>query len=388
MITKAFFDEPIDRRNTDCLKWDEHGVCPEGTVPLWVADMDFRSPPAVVEALKKRAAHPVYGYSFASDAAIEAFCAFWKRRHGVEISPKETRMIPCVVSGLKTCVRVFTRKGEGVCVMDPVYGPFFQSVRLNGRQIRLCSMTMDRDRVYHIDFEGLERILSDGVKLILFCNPHNPASRLWSREELARLVDMAARFGAVIVSDEIHADFVYAPGTFVSMLNIPGAEKCVVAMMSASKTFNIAGLQQAEMVSRREDYLSLCAADMEESGVFSGNIFAMTAAEAAYREGDEWLDALLDYLDENRKTVEKVIGTGLPAAGLTPVQATYLAWVDFRAYADTQEKLADRMKQARVALTLGQFFGEKCAGFGRINFGCPASQLQEGLDRIVGALAR
>ncbi len=387
MIERTFFDEPIDRRDTRCLKWDRHEVCPEGTIPLWVADMDFRSPPAVVEAVKKRAAHPVYGYTFASEAASEAFCAFWKRRHRVDIRPKEMLMIPCVVSGLKTCVRVFTDPGDEVCVMDPVYGPFFSSVRLNGRRVRSCPMRRDESSRYHIDFEALEHALEDGVKLILFCNPHNPASRLWSREELSLLVEAAARKGAVLVSDEIHADFVYAPGRFESMLRIPGAEKCVVAMMSASKTFNIAGLQQAEMVTRREDLLALCQKDMEESGVYSGNIFAMTAAEAAYREGDEWLDALLAYLDDNRKIVARELTERLPKAALTPVEATYLAWADLRAYAPTQEVLAEKLRQGKTALTMGAFFGDAYEGFGRINFGCPAAQLKEGLDRIVKVLA-
>ncbi len=386
MITKAFFDEKTDRRHTDSVKWDSPEVCPEGSVPLWVADMDFRSPPAVEEALKKRAAHPVYGYTRMTEEAAEAFCAFWSRRHGVSFLPKETLMIPCVVTGLKLCVRAFSRPGEEVCVMDPVYGPFYDAVRVNDRKIRPCTLLRDPENRYHMDFEGIERALSEGVRLILFCNPHNPVSRLWSREELTRLVRLAGRYGAVLVSDEIHADFVYSPGTFTSMLSIPGAEETVVALMSASKTFNIAGLQQAEMVTHRGDYLERCRRECEACGVLAGNLFAMTATEAAYREGDAWLDALLEYLDVSRRTVERTLRTGLPFVRLTPIEATYLAWVDFGEYAADQKTLEDKLRRAKVSLTLGTFFGSSCEGFARINFGCPSGQLEEGLDRIVRAL--
>ena len=387
-LNQAFFDEGIDRRGTDCHKWDDRNVCPENAIPLWIADMDFRCAPEITRALKERAAHPVYGYTFASQQDHEAFRSFWFRRHQVRIEPHEMMMLPCVVTGLRLCVRALTQPGDAVILMDPVYGPFYTAVTLNGRQVKRCTLLRDSSGEYHMDFEKLEQFLREGARVVLFCNPHNPVSRAWHENELQQLVDIIRRHRAYLVSDEIHADFVYAPERVCSALQVPGHAECVIAMMSASKTFNIAGLQQAELVTRNPRLLKRIRDEADMAGVLSGNLFAMTASKAAYASGDAWLDALLVYLDANRRKLKDWLSQALPEAVLAPVTATYLAWVDFSSLGFPAEELESRIRKSGTVLTMGGFFGEDYGQFARINFGCPSGMLQEGIERLRNALIR
>ena len=380
---EAYFERGIDRRDTGCEKWDDRDVMDAGGIPLWVADMDFPCAPAIMDAVQARAGHACFGYSAYDLAGDDALAGFWQRRHQLKISREEICMLPCVVTGLKACVRAFTRPGDGVAIFTPVYGPFFASIRTNGRKVMPVSLIRDEaSGRYGMDFAALEGALKNGAKLVMLCSPHNPVSRLWSREELSRVCRLAKQYGVPLVCDEIHADFVYRPGAFTPILSIPEAADSAVMLCAASKTFNIAGLLQAAAVSRNAQMLSAVKNELTAAGVMSGNIFAMAATKAAYTGCDDWLDGLLAFLDGSRKRMKELVEAYLPRAVMTPVEATYLAWLDLRAYGKTCAEIAQKCKAGGVALTGGTFFGEEGEGFMRVNFACPRAQLEAGMRRL------
>ena len=384
----AFFDAGIDRRNTYCEKWDDRSVIGADGIPLWVADMDFACAPAIAQAVRRRAEHPCFGYNNgeAEKVCADALRAFWRRRHGLELQADQCATLPCVITGLKTCVRLFTKPGDSVAMFTPVYGPFYQSVRLNGRKVASVPLKADGEGRYPMNLQGMEEALRGGAQLILLCNPHNPVSRLWTKEELTALAELAERYGVLIVSDEIHADFVYAPGRFTPILSVEKARERAVMLCSASKTFNIAGLQQAAAASLRQDLMQAVRNEMDGAGIACGNTFALAATGAAYAEGDAWLDGLINYLDENRKVLAAFVREKLPQARMTPVEATYLAWLDLRAYGLNCRELTEKCMRHGVAFTQGTFFGPEGEGFLRVNFGCPQKQLIAGMERLCNAL--
>jgi len=388
MFDAGYFDQTVDRRGTRCEKWDDRAVMAEGGVPLWVADMDFACAPAILDALRERAMHPCFGYNLEDAGDEEALISFWKRRHDLAIVPGETQMLPCVITGLKACVRAFTRPGDAVAILTPVYGPFYSAVSLNGRFVAPVSLIRGENGRYELNLNGLEDALKAGAKMIMMCSPHNPVSRLWSREELTGLACLAKRYGVPMVCDEIHADFVYAPGRFTSILSVPEARERTVMLCSASKTFNIAGLQQAAAVCPNKEMLEAFRKELTEAGVVSGNTFAMAAARAAYTACDDWLDGLISYLDGSRALVLDWLQACAPRVRVTPIEATYLAWLDVRPYGLDCARAAEKCFEAGVALTGGTFFGAEGEGFMRLNFACPRSQLREGIERLGRALER
>ncbi len=387
MFDKDFFEQPLNRVGTDCAKWDSREMLPEGGIPLWVADMDFACAPAITKALSERAQHPVYGYPMVSEASDNAVIHFWQRRHGVTIKRSEMLMMPSVVSGLRASVMALTAPEDRVLIMPPVYGPFFFAVNDSGRTLVEVPLQQDDAHRYHINFTKVEEELRQGIKLVMVCSPHNPVSRLWSKEELKRISDLCTQYGAYLAVDEIHCDFVYKPQRFTSILAVEGIPATTICMTAASKTFNIAGLKQAYLFCRDEETLQKLRQHMAANGVESGNVFALTGTEAAYAHGDAWLDGLMDYLSDNRQVVVDTLNKLLPKAHVTPIDATFLAWVDVSAYEKNNEDLEKRCYAHKVALTTGTFFGKEAGqGFMRINFGCPRAQLIEGLERFAKAV--
>ena len=386
---RAFFDAGIDRNGTDCEKWDDREVVSENTVPMWVADMDFRCAPAIAEALSRRAAHACYGYTMIQPEDTQAMLDFIGRRHQVTgLRVEDTLMLPCVVTGLKLFVRCFTAPGERVAILTPVYGPFTASIELNGRTAVRVPLTRSGDDRYQIDFDQLEAVFQSGVRVLLMCSPHNPVGRCWTEEELNTLLSLTRRYHVRLCVDEIHAEFVYAPNRFRSILSLIEPEDEVVDLMSASKTFNIAGLQQAYALSANSAMLKAMRAEVKASGVFSGNIFALAGSRAAWTEGEAWLDGLVAYLADNLQLLSRLLKEHLPFARMSPVEATYLAWLDLRAYDGSCASMERKCKQAGVALTPGTFFGPEGEGFMRLNFGCPAAQLTEGVKRLKAAMRK
>lgn len=382
---QEYFDAGLYRMGTRCEKWDEaraeHG---EDVLPLWVADMDFPSPPAVQEAILRRAGHPTFGYTAELPDDHQALIDFWQRRHGLTVTADSLTTLPCVVTGIRCAILALTKPSDKVLIQSPVYGPFRMSVQATGRTLADAPMLLDEKGRYSMDFAGIERQLRDGAKLMILCNPHNPASRAWTKDELTALVALLEKYNVPLVSDEIHADFVYAPNTFVPALSI--TEKNVLSLCAASKTFNLAGLQQACCICPDEKIRAAFRAVMDKAGVHAGNIFALEATRAAYNEGDAWLDGLLAYLDGNRRHLAALIAEHLPKAVLTPIEATYLGWMDLRAYGFSEEELMRRTLAAGVQFTGGKFFGDNGEGFLRINIGCPRRNITEGILRLKKAL--
>lgn len=383
---KAYFDAGITRKNTRCVKWDA-GFIGENDLPMWVADWDFPCAEPIVQALKERAAHPCYGYSSENPNDALSFCGYWQRHHGVTLQPEQTYMLPCVVTGLKLAARVFAQPDEKIVLMPPVYGPFRNSIVCNHRQPAPAPLVADASGRYSMDFAAIEAQLKAGARAVFLCNPHNPVSRAWSREELQQLLDLCIAHNAVLVSDEIHADFVYQPNKFVSALTLEGNEQAVIAFAAASKTFNVPGLQQAMVMSHNEKLLAALREEAECAGVTSGNTFALPATQKAYTECDDWLAGMLDYLDESRHILADTVHALLPKAVLSPIEATCLCWLDLRAYAPTCEALQQRVKAHHLILNDGTFFDAVLGeGFLRLNFACPHAALREGLQRLADAM--
>ena len=382
---REYFDAGLYRMGTRCEKWDEarkdHG---EDILPLWVADMDFPSPPAVQEAILKRAAHPTYGYTAELEDDHQALIDFWQRRHGLTVEADWLTLMPCVVTGIKAAILALTQPEDKVIITSPVYGPFRMSVAATGRTLADAPMTCDENGRYSMDLAAVEAQLQQGAKMMVLCNPHNPVSRAWAKEELVALVALLDKYNALLVSDEIHADFVYAPHTFHPILSI--TQKNVLSLCAASKTFNLAGLQQACCICPDEKIRNAFRDEMNRAGVRAGNIFALEATRAAYNEGDAWLDGLMAYLDGNRQHLAAMVAEHLPKAVLTPMEATYLGWLDLRAYGYTSEELGERTLANGVMFTGGKFFGDNGEGFLRINIGCPRANITEGILRLKKAL--
>ena len=387
MFDAAFFDAPLDRLGTNSLKWDIMGSGASRGIPLWVADMDFRCSPAITEALVARAAHPNYGYTMVDPELLQGFCQFWARRHQVQTLPEEIMLLPSVVSGLRLCVEEFTSPGDGVIIQTPVYGPFFRAVEEAGRNILEAPLQRDATERYHMDLDMVETHLKAGARLMLLCSPHNPISRLWSREELEALTVLLARYNCALAADEIHADFVYAPGVFTSMRQLESDAFPLVQLTAASKTFNVAGLQTALAVcsdKSTRDHMRTTASRM---GIEAGNVFGQVASKAAFLHGDTWLDGLMAYLDKSRVLLRDQLNQLLPEAVLSPIEATYLAWVDLRAYGLSTAQIIDRCQKEQVMTTEGTFFSTVSGeGHMRINFGCPRTQLEEGVARFARAI--
>ena len=382
---KAYFDAGIRRVGTECEKWDGM-IASTGDadmIPMWVADMDFPSPPAVKEALARVLERGTWGYTMSGKPDKEALSAYWARRHGTKIDPAHVVLSPCVVTGLKLALRAVTKEGDGILINPPVYGPFMMSITANGRRIVESPLVADENNRYSMNLAEMEEKLASGeAKAVMICSPHNPVGRAWSEAELTALVGICRKYGAKIICDEIHADFVYAPGTHVSILNIPGAREMAVMLCAASKTFNVAGLEQSAIVCEDDEIRAAIERDMNAAGVKAGNCFALAATRAAYTDCDAWLDGLKAYLAGSRDMVAAYVAENMPKIKVSPLEATYLMWLDCRALGLAQEELLERISAAHVKVNDGLFFGEMGRGFIRLNIGCPRSQLMAALEQL------
>jgi cystathionine beta-lyase len=372
------FDRPIDRTGTASFKWDTY---PEGVLPLWVADMDFVSPPAVVAALRELAAHGVFGYALMPDSLIDAVSAHLLARYAWRIEPEWLVWLPSVVPGLNLACRAFAGPGEGVMTVTPVYPPFLEAPPDQGRRLVTVPAAFNGGR-WQLPLDEMEAAVTPDTRVLLFCHPHNPLGRVWSRDEVAAVVAFCRRHDLVLCSDEIHCDLILDELAHVpAALASPGDAGRIVTLMSPSKTFNLPGLNFAFAIVPDEQLRRRFQRPGEGLLPFPG-CFAITAAEAAYREGGDWLLELLAYLRGNRDLLESFVAESLPRVAMTHVEATYLAWLDVR-----ELELADcgnACLEAGVALSPGAAFGDP--GFLRLNFACPRSTLQEALRRLQGAL--
>ena len=386
---KYDFDKVVDRTGTESLKWvyPRKVLKVEDAIPMWVADMDFEAPPAVVEAIRRRAAHGVYGYPLIPPSFWQAAIGWLKRRHGWDVRKDWMAKSPGIVPALNYAVRAFTKPGDGVIIQTPVYFPFYHAVENNGRRLVRNPLRFDGRR-YTMDLGDLERKLDGGGRMLILCGPHNPVGRVWTQEELEGLGRIAVERDLLVVSDEIHADLVYSGHRHhVFAALSPELAERTVTCIAPSKTFNIPGLSMAVVIASNPKLLEAFKDETERAGFELGQVFGIVGFEAAYSQGDDWLDELLSYLEANVDFMEKFLEERIPAIHLVRPEGTYLALLDCRGLGLEPAALNDFfLKKARVYFSDGAMFGEEAAGFVRINFGCPRVLLVEALERVERAV--
>lgn len=386
------FDQVITRQGSGCKKWDavEGLFGAPDVLPLWIADMDFSVPPAVTAALQQRLQHPVYGYNTYEPALYDAIIAWLQRRHQWTVEKDWLLFAPGVVPSIVLSILTFSEPGEGVIIQPPVYPPFFTSIKENSRKIVENPLLL-KDGRYVIDFADLEHKLAhSNNKILLLCSPHNPVGRVWEREELERICQLCSRYGVQLLVDEIHHDLIL-PGrrhTVLATLEEPAARQAIT-FAAASKTFNIAGLNSSFIVASCPERRRLLAEALERFHIGRNNLFGCLATEAAYRDGEAWLDAVCRYLDSNAALLLAFVKERLPQVSVTAPEGTYLAWLDFRqCLPDSRELELFLAREAKVGLNPGRSFGTQGQGFARLNFAAPRRVLLEGLERIEQALAK
>jgi len=379
------FDKIIDRTGTESLKWifPRKVLKAEDAIPMWVADMDFEAPPAVVEALSRRAAHGVFGYPLVPASFWQAAIGWLGRRHGWDVRKEWMAMTPGIVPALNYCVRAFTKPSAGVIIQTPVYFPFYHAIENNGRRVIRNPLRFDGRR-YTMDLDDLEKKIDQGGRMLILCSPHNPVGRVWTRDELEALGRLVVARDLVVLSDEIHHDLVYRDRRHQVFAALsPELASRTVTCIAPSKTFNIPGLSTAAVIASNPDFLKAFEDEKERAGFELGQIFGIVGFEAAYAHGGDWLDELLPYLEANVDFLEKFLEERIPAIRLVRPEGTYLALLDCRGLGLDPAALTDFfLKKAGVYLNDGAMFGEEAAGFVRINFACPRALLVEALERI------
>lgn len=387
---KYDFDRIIDRKNTNSLKFDfakERGK-PEDVLPLWVADMDFSTPEEVIAALKRKAEHGIFGYSEPKEEYFDALRRWFFKRHGW-VADMEKLVLTCgVVYALCTLIKVLTREGDGVLICQPVYYPFQESILENKRKL-VVSRLVNTDGYYTVDFDDFEKkIVENDVKLFILCSPHNPVGRVWTKEELERMGDICLKHGVFVVSDEIHADFIYncSHHTVFSTIK-PEFEKNCAVCTAPTKTFNLAGLHNSNIFIYDDKVRAAFKEELNRHGYSQSNVMGMVACQAAYTYGEEWLEQLLIYLQKNIDYVRSFLRNELPQIRMTEPQGTYLLWLDCSALALSDRALRDLIvNKAGLWLDDGYIFGQGGSGFQRINIACPRVTLEKAMLRLKDAI--
>jgi cystathionine beta-lyase len=379
---KYNFDTVIDRTNTNCIKYDfarERGM-PEGLLPLWVADMDFPGPTEVIADIQKAAAHGIFGYTEVKDNYYSAIAAWFLSRFGYTVTRKDIVKTPGIVFAAAQAVRSFTKPGEGVIIQTPVYYPFYEIIKSNGRTLVTNPLQYANTR-YTIDFDDFEqKIKANNVKMFLLCSPHNPVGRVWTRTELEQLDVICRRHGVIVVSDEIHCDFVWEGHTHTcfGLIN----DDAVIAT-APSKTFNLAGLQVSNVFIKNADLRKIFREEISASGYSQLNTMGLAACQSAYTHGGDWLEQLKAYLADNIQMTREFLAAKLPRIKLVEPEGTYLLWLDFRAYGLSQAELDQRIiRGAGLWLDSGTMFGVEGEGFQRINIACPRPLLDKALYKL------
>lgn len=377
---KYDFDKTIDRRATNSYKWDS---APGGVLPMWVADMDFRTAPAIIDALQKRVAHGIFGYTRVPDAYYDAVTSWFSRRHGWDIDREWIIYTSGVVPAVSAVIKALTVPGDKVIVQTPVYNCFFSSIRNNGCEIVSNPLRRTAD-TYEMDFDALERCAADPrAKVMLLCNPHNPAGRVWTPDELTRLGNICLRNGVTVVADEIHCELVYQGFKYTPFASLSDAFlHRSVTCVSPSKAFNIAGLQIANIVAFDNDLRSRIDKAININEVCDVNPFGVAATIAAYNEGEEWLNQLVDYLHGNYEAMAEFCRRELPEFPITRLEGTYLVWMDCSSLGMPSDALEHALlDDARLWLNAGTMYGAE--GYMRWNIACPRSVMLDGLNRFL-----
>lgn len=374
---KYNFDEITDRKNTSSLKWDVG----ENELPMWVADMDFKTAPAVGEAIKRRAKHGVFGYSITPDSWYEAYIGWWKRRYNFEIKKDWLIFSAGVIPSVSSIVRKLTTPAENVLILTPVYNIFYNSILNNGRNVLECRLDY-KNGEYGINFEDLEKKLSyPQTTMMLFCNPHNPVGKIWDAKTVARIGEMCEKHGVTVISDEIHCDITESGKTYVPFASASDiCARISVTCAAPTKSFNIAGIQTSAVIIPNEFLRNRVCRALNTDEVAEPNCFAVCAAEAAYNEGEQWLDELRHYIDENKKTAAEFIGSNTDKITVVKSEATYLMWLDCKNLAGFDAGFI--REKSGLIISDGAQYGDGGKGFLRLNAACPRALLTQGLERL------
>ncbi len=379
------FDEIINREGTNCLKYDARSwfFKSDEVLPLWVADMDFKTPDFIVDAIKERTKHEIFGYTFRCDKYYQSIINWMKRRHNWEVQKEWISYSPGVVAGLTLAVETFTKTGDKIIVQPPVYFPFFDLVKGSKRKIIENPLKIENGR-YTFDFEDLKSKIDKNTKMLLLCNPQNPGGMVWTREELTELGNICIENNILVVSDEIHSDLIFKGHKHIPFASISQefADNCLVCM-APSKTFNVAGFSSSLVIIPNKAKFTRYERTLGVGHLGMGNIFGTVAMQAAYTHGDEWLEQLIAYLQDNYNYLEAFIKENLPKIRVMKPEATYLIWLDFKEYGMKNEELFNyAIEKAQVGLNDGGRFGTGGDGWLRINIGCPRNTLKEALGRL------
>lgn len=385
------FDKVTERKNTDCLKYDfavKRGM-PEGILPLWVADMDFMTSQKILDAVEARVRHGIFGYTESGEEYFEAVSGWMERRHGWKVRHDWLVKTPGVVFALAMAVRAYSEAGDAVLIQQPVYYPFTGVIEDNGRKVVSNDLVLSEDGKYHIDFEDFERKIAENrIPLFILCSPHNPVGRVWTKEELIRMGEICEKYNVTVVSDEIHEDFVFGDREHYVFADLKKEfAEISVTCTSPGKTFNLAGLQVSNIFIPNAMLRGRFKKQVAAAGYSQLNTLGLTACEAAYRYGDEWYEAMMEYVAGNMDFMRDYIRTELPVLRMTEPEGTYLVWVDFRGLGLSEAELEELVvKKANLWLDSGDIFGRTGAGFERFNVACPRSVLKQALEQLKEAI--
>ncbi|MBU3181386.1 MalY/PatB family protein [Clostridium psychrophilum] len=388
MNIKEFCDKySIDRLGTNSLKWDalDKRYGDKRLIAMWVADMEFKTPQAVIEAMKKRIEHGIFGYSYVPMSYYDAFINWEKNEHNYEVNKEWIRFSTGVVIALYWFVNAFTKPDDSVIIITPVYYPFHNAVKDNGRKL-ITSELINTDGVYTIDFDNFEKnIIENNVKLFIQCSPHNPVGRVWTEKELDKLLSICKKHNVLVVSDEIHQDIIVGKNIQFPAAIVSGGKYAdnLITVTAPSKTFNLAGLLNSQIIISNEKIMAKYDAYAKTVNKTEVNIMGLTAAEAAYNHGKEWLNSLLDVIRYNYNYLKTNLNEKAPKIIITPLEGTYLAWLDLRGYVDPKDTKTFIQDKCRLAVDLGEIFSENCKGFVRLNMATDPKYVEMAVYNII-----
>ncbi|MCI8948576.1 MAG: pyridoxal phosphate-dependent aminotransferase [Lachnospiraceae bacterium] len=377
----------VERKGTGTLKWDslQEVFGDADLLPLWVADMEIQSPESVREALKKRVEHGVFGYGKVEDSYFEAFFAWQKKHHGMDLAKENVRFATGVVGSLYAAVRAYTKENASVVICPPVYYPFYDAILNTGRKLVTCELD-NHEGHYQLDMEKFEKAITDNqAEMFILCSPHNPVCRVWTEEELAAMMEICKKHGVLVVSDEIHQDFAYEENPFVSSSMVKGGKyrDNLILLNSGSKTFNLAGLIHSHVIIYNEKLMETYDAYIKSIGSPEVNLMGVTGMEAAYRGGEEWFADVKALIQHNYNYMKQEFARELPNIVVTPLEGTYLSWIDLRGYMSGEEVADFIQKKCRLACDVGEWFSFTGHGFVRINLATDTKNIKTAVERII-----
>lgn len=377
------FDKFVDRRGTACVKWDVRdlfGVGPDADLtPMWIADMDFAVVPEIQTALKERCDHPTFGYNTPTPGCIPALCSWYERRHNWKFTPDQVLNGIGVVTMIRFTLEALTAPGDQVAVFSPVYDPFFAQVRNSGRTLVDLPMK-EQNGHYSVDLAAFEQALKDGVKAVIFCNPHNPIGKVWTKDEVETIGGLCAKYGAYMLSDEVHGDMVMDGNHYNPMGLVDAIQDKLVVYTAISKTFNLAGLHQSAIIIPNAEVRAKVDAMLKGAWIMGPNLMAFTAMEAAYTYGDKWVDEVVAYISDNVRYVQQQVRDFMPKVKLSHHEGTFLMWLDLRCLGMSSDELTVTLgREYGIGLGNGAHYGKQCDGFMRMNIACPRSTLEKGV---------